>query len=263
MIDQNVLRLTAFLCLLCLVAGAENLYPKRRRSLPRRQRWPANLGVLLVGQLAARLLAPIAPVALAALLRERGMGLGAFLALPAWVEFGAALLALDLGIYGQHVAMHRVRTLWLFHRMHHADVDLDASTALRFHPVEILLSLWYKLALILALAPSPASVLAFEILLNGCAMFNHANLALPQRLDRWLRLLVVTPDMHRVHHSTDMREANTNYGFNFPWWDRLFTTYTPQPAKGHESMSIGLNIFRDAKYSSLLWLLRLPFVKGR
>ncbi len=261
--DETTIRLSAFLGALVILAVAERVFPRRARRANWLVRWPSNLGIVVVSQFLVRLLMPLVPVALAALARERGWGLFNVVDLPGWLAFLAAVLLQDMAIYWQHVAFHRVRQLWLFHRMHHTDLDIDVTTALRFHPVEILASVVWKLVVVLALGPSPAAVLVFEILLNGCAMFNHANLALPLGLDRYLRLLVVTPDMHRVHHSTDMREANSNYGFNFPWWDRLFRTYIPQPKAGHTEMPIGLNIFRDPKYLWLHWLLAIPFVKGR
>lgn len=263
MSPETLVRLTAFCGVLCLTSLAEAVFVRRPRALPRARRWPANMGVVAAGQLVGALLTPLSPIALAAALETRGLGLFQLLALPAWIETLLTLLLLDLAIYGQHAAMHRVRFLWRLHRMHHADLDLDTTTALRFHPGEILVSLWYKLLLILVLGPSPMTVLLFEILLNGCAMFNHANLRLPPEADRWLRLVLVTPDMHLVHHSTDMREANKNFGFNFPWWDRLFKTYQERPKDGIADMRVGLNIFRDPKFSRLDWLLAIPFLKGR
>jgi sterol desaturase/sphingolipid hydroxylase (fatty acid hydroxylase superfamily) len=176
------------------------------------------------------------------------------------VAFAASLLALDLLIYGQHVAFHRLRPLWRIHRMHHADLDIDASTGVRFHPVEIFMSALLKLAAVAALGPPAVAVLAFEIVLNGLALFNHANVRIPLQLDRALRLVIVTPDMHRVHHSTDMREANTNYGFNLAVWDRLFRTYKAQPDLGHTGMHIGLNIFRGAEFARLGRMLTIPFL---
>lgn len=254
---EGLLRLAAFLGTGLCLAAWEALAPRLDRPALRGLRWPGNLGLVLVSTGLIRLVVPVLPVALAALAAQRGWGLLNALALPVWLAAPLAVLLLDLAIYWQHVASHRVRWFWRLHRVHHADTVLDLTTAVRFHPLEMLLSLGWKLALVLALGPPAQAVLAFEILLNALPMFNHANIRLPA--DGLLRLLLVTPDMHRVHHSTDLREANTNFGFCFPWWDRVFGSYQAQPGRGHEGMAIGLAIFRDRSWAGLWGLLRMPF----
>jgi sterol desaturase/sphingolipid hydroxylase (fatty acid hydroxylase superfamily) len=217
------------------------------------------VGVVVVAAVLIRLLFPVVPVALAAAVGERGWGIMPRLGLPYAVAVVAGFLVLDLAIYWQHRLFHWWRPLWRLHRMHHADTYFDFTTGVRFHPLEFLLSMALKLGLVVLLGPPALAVLLFEIGLNCIVMFNHANIRLPLAADRLLRLVVVTPDMHRVHHSTDMRETGSNFGFNSPWWDRLFATYTAQPAKGHQGMEIGLNIFRDRKYRSLRQLLLMPW----
>ncbi|MCC7272304.1 MAG: sterol desaturase family protein, partial [Alphaproteobacteria bacterium] len=222
-------RLGCFAGVLAVMAAWEALAPRRPRALPRHGRWPGNLGVVVVSSLALRLLFPVAAVGLAAVAERQGFGLLNLLGLPPWVSFLAALLVLDLAIYAQHVASHAVPILWRLHRMHHADLDIDATTGVRFHPVEIVLSMVFKLAVVALLGPPAVAVLVFEVGLNAAAMFNHANLRLPGGVDRALRLVLVTPDMHRVHHSIVRGERDSNFGFNLPWWDRLFGTYRAQP----------------------------------
>ena len=259
MLGEAAIRIGAFVGVLAALGLGETLLPRRRLARPRFWRWLNNIGISSVSTLAARLAVPLAPVALAAVCAERGWGLFHLLGLPGWVSFLLAVAALDLAVYWQHRAFHAWLPLWRIHRMHHADVDFDATTGIRFHPIEIAASLVYKLGLVLALGPSPAAVLTFEVLLNACSMFNHANMRLPLGLDRILRLVLVTPDMHRVHHSTIPSETHANFGFEFPWWDRIFKTYVPQPRDGHTDMKIGLNILRDERYSRLDQLLLIPF----
>lgn len=243
---EPVVRLSVYFGLLALLMLGEMLWPRRRLGTGRRRRWPGNLGIAALNAILVRLLAPGAVVGSAVWAEQTGSGLCHLLAVPGWLAIMAGLLILDLLIYGQHVAFHRLPLLWRLHRMHHADLDIDVTTGARFHPLEILLSVAIKIAAVLALGiPAPA-VLLFEVILNATAMFNHANLALPAGLDRWLRLLVVTPDMHRVHHSWHRAETDSNFGFNLPWWDRLFGTYVSQPRDGHLGMTIGLADFRDA-----------------
>ncbi|MBF0480376.1 MAG: sterol desaturase family protein [Desulfovibrionaceae bacterium] len=259
--SEALIRLVFFLSVAAVLAAGEALRPKLPPPAGARRRWLGNLGVSAVS-VACTWLFPVLPVAAAVWAGGRGVGLLNVVVLPGALSFLLASAALDLAIYLQHRAMHALRPLWLLHRAHHADVFFDFTTAVRFHPLEIMLSTAYKLALVAALGPSPVAVLAFEIMLNCLPMFNHSNLRLPGRCDRVLRLLLVTPDMHRVHHSADMREANANFGFNFPWWDRLFGTYLARPAKGCEGMRIGLNILREARYSSLGGILAIPFVSS-
>lgn len=222
-------------------------------------RWPNNLGVTILDALLVRIVLPTSAVGFGVLAESRGWGLFNLLSFPAWLEVTLAVVLLDLAIYGQHVLFHYVPALWRFHRMHHADLDVDVSTGARFHPLEVLLSFVLKFAAVAGLGASPLSVLIFEILLNATSLFNHSNLRLPPRIDRTLRYLVVTPDMHRIHHSVVNRETNSNFGFNLPWWDRLFRTYRPQPGAGHEGMTVGLDRFRDARELRLDRMLTQPF----
>ncbi len=257
--NEGLVRIGVFAGLLVLMIGLEALAPRRRRQLSRKDRWPANLGIVVVDTLAARLLIPLPPAAAALWAAEHGIGTFHWLALPDWAAILATILILDLAIYAQHVVFHKVPVLWRLHRMHHADTEIDTTTGIRFHPIEIVLSILIKIALVIALGAPAAAVILFEVILNACAMFNHANLALPVWLDRPLRLLIVTPDMHRVHHSWHRDETDSNYGFNVPWWDRLFGTYRAQPRDGHDGMTIGLKTFREAEHRGLLGLLRIPF----
>lgn len=257
--NEAWVRIGAFAGILALMMTAEALRPRRARLHARARRWVGNLGIVGVSTLIARLTVPVVPVALAAVAAERGWGLLNQVDWPLWAEVLVAVLVLDLVVYLQHVLFHAVPALWRLHRMHHADTDIDVTTGTRFHPLEIILSLGIKLAAVLALGPAAVAVLVFEVLLNGSAMFNHANLALPRRVDAVLRLLVVTPDMHRVHHSWHRDETDRNFGFCFPWWDRLLGTYRAQPRDGHDGMTIGLRDFRDARELSLPNLLTQPF----
>jgi sterol desaturase/sphingolipid hydroxylase (fatty acid hydroxylase superfamily) len=257
---EAIVRLSAFGGVFAVMALWELAAARRSLRAAKGTRWVANLGVTLLNTLAARLLFPTAAVGTALLSAERGWGLLNSLQLPAAISFVASVLALDLIIYLQHVMFHAVPTLWRLHMVHHADLDFDVTTGVRFHPVEIVLSMLLKLAAVVALGPPAAAVLVFEVLLNATAMFNHGNVRIPVFLDRILRLLVVTPDMHRVHHSVKPSETNSNFGFNFPWWDRLLGTYQDQPADGHEAMTIGLSQFQEHRRQSLFWLVALPFV---
>lgn len=251
---EPTLRLAAFLGILVTMALWEVAAPRRRRDIPRVIRWTNNIALVVLDTAILRLTFPILAVGLAVMAEEQGWGLFNIVDVPIWVSIVASMLLLDLAIYLQHVMFHAVPGLWRLHRMHHADLDFDATTGLRFHPIEILISMGVKLAVVAALGPPAVAVLLFEVLLNATALFNHANINLPRRLDRVLRLVVVTPDMHRVHHSVDPRETNSNYGFNLPWWDRVLGTYVAQPAKGHEGMQIGIEQFRTGRD---LWLDRM------
>ena len=249
--NEPLIRMAFFLGILLVMALWEVAAPRRRREIPRLLRWSSNLGVVVVDTLIVRLTFPIVAVGLALLAQERGWGLFNVFDVPAWVAFVVSILTLDLAIYLQHVMFHAVPALWRLHRMHHADLEFDVTTGLRFHPVEILLSMAIKLAVVAALGPPAVAVLVFEVILNATAMFNHSNIRIPESIDRVLRLIVVTPDMHRVHHSIHPSETNSNFGFNLPWWDRLLGTYRPQPREGHESMTIGIEQFRTRRD---LWL---------
>ncbi len=259
---EPALRLSAFLGVFALMALAEALAPRRRRDFSRLQRWPANLGIVVIDTLLLRLAFPTAAVGVAMIAAARGFGVLHWLHVPPVAAFVIALLVLDLAIYAQHVLFHAVPVLWRLHRMHHADLDFDVTTALRFHPVEILLSMALKIALVAALGAPAAAVLVFEVVLNAAAMFNHANARLPLWLDGALRLVLVTPDMHRVHHSTRIEETNSNFGFNLPWWDRLFGTYRAAPRAGQEGMTIGLEAFRAPAELRLDRLLTQPLRAG-
>ena len=242
---EPVLRLAAFALVFAAMAFWELAAPRRRLSVGRGPRWPSNLGVVAIDTAIVRILFPTAAVGFALVCEARGWGLFNLVALPWGLATLLSVLVLDLAIYAQHVLFHAVPVLWRLHRMHHADLDIDVTTGVRFHPVEIVLSMLIKFAAVAAVGAPAAAVLIFEVLLNATSMFNHSNIAMPPAADRIVRLLVVTPDMHRVHHSIERRETNSNFGFNFPWWDRLFGTYRPQPGQGHEGMTIGIEIFRD------------------
>jgi len=258
--DERTIRLGAFIAVFIVLAVVEVFAPKRALLTSKPRRWFANLAIIALNPLSVFLLFPILPVGLALFASEHNWGLLNHLALPEWLKVIAAVALLDLVVYTQHVLFHAIPTLWRLHMMHHADMDIDMTTGLRFHPIEIVISMAIKLSAIAALGAPPAAVLIFEVALNATAMFNHSNIRIPQGIDRILRLIVVTPDMHRVHHSVIIRETNSNYGFNLPWWDRLLGTYKSQPAKGHTDMVIGLAQFRDPRKLSLPRLLILPFV---
>lgn len=258
--ENTILRPMLFVALLAIFAVAEALFPRRQRTQLQSKRWFGNLGLLFIGSITARWLLPVAPVAMAIWSQDQGVGLLNQFALPAWISGVLAFLALDLLIYGQHRVFHQVPVLWRLHRMHHTDLDLDVSSGVRFHPIEILLSLIIKVCAVWILGAPPLAVLIFEIVLNGTAMFNHANIALPRPIDAFLRLAIVTPDMHRIHHSVREEETNSNFGFNIPWWDRLFGTYRGDPKDGQTGLSLGLPIFRDDRAIGLLPLLIQPFV---
>lgn len=257
---ETAIRLGVFLGVFILVAVGEVLAPRRVLEISKGVRWLGNLGIVFLNTLAVRALFPVAAVGMALLAEERGWGLLNNIELPYWLAVVVAVVVLDFVIYLQHVMFHAVPLLWRLHMMHHADLDYDVTTGARFHPIEIILSMLIKLAAVCVLGPPALAVLIFEVLLNATAMFNHGNLRIPLPIDRVLRLFVVTPDMHRVHHSVIARETNSNFGFNLPWWDRLCGTYRAQPEQGHEGMTIGLKQFRDPKRLTLPWMLALPFM---
>lgn len=256
---EAAIRLGFFVGTLAAMAAWELIAPRRVLNTSKAARWRANLGMVAIDTLAARLLIPVTAVGMAALAAESGWGLLNQLALPAWLAIILGVAALDFAIYLQHVMFHAVPAFWRLHRVHHSDLDFDVTTGVRFHPIEILLSLGIKLAAVAALGPAPLAVVLFEILLNATSLFNHGNVRLPVKVDRWLRLLVVTPEMHRVHHSALRRETDSNFGFNLPWWDRLLGTYRAQPEAGHLGMRIGLDTFRDPARLDLGSLLLQPF----
>ena len=257
---EAFIRLACFFGVLAAMAGWEALAPRRSRSVSRLARWPNNLGIVVVDTLLVRLLFPTLAIGMALLAAERDWGLFNNLVVPYWLAVLVSVVLLDLAIYFQHVMFHAVPALWRLHRMHHADLDFDVTTGVRFHPIEILLSMGLKIMIVVALGTPALAVLIFEVLLNATSMFNHGNVRIPRGLDRVLRWLVVTPEMHRVHHSILARETNSNFGFNLPWWDRLFGTYRAQPQAGHEAMTIGIEQFRDPKFLRLDRLLVQPFI---
>ena len=257
------IRLVVFITAFLLLAGGEALIPRRARSVVRPWRWPTNLTLVALNTLIIRALLPLTAVGMAVVAEQRGWGLlHALGPIPSVLAVPVAIVLLDLAIYLQHVLFHAVPILWRVHRVHHADIDVDVTTGSRFHPIEMFLSLLIKFVTIGALGASPPAVLLFEALLNVGSLFSHANLRLLSWLDRALRLVVVTPDMHRVHHSASGVETNTNFGFTFPWWDHLCGTYRAQPAAGHEAMTVGLTCFRDPKYLRLDRTLLQPLFDG-
>ncbi len=261
--NETLIRLGIFLGLFCLFALAEALLPRRARSQPRSTRWLTNWSMTVLNTLTLRLLAfalPLLAVGAAVDASRNGWGLLNWLDWPAWIEITATILFLDFAIWAQHLITHKIPLLWRLHRVHHADCDIDVTTAIRFHPIEIALSMLLKIGLVYLLGPAALAVILFEIILNSTAMFNHSNLALPLWLDRALRVVLVTPDMHRVHHSTHRHEHDSNYGFSLSIWDQMFGTYVAQPEDGHDNMAIGLR-WQDERPAKLGWSLRLPFDK--
>ena len=256
---EPLVRLGIFAAVFVAMAVWELLTPRRPQAIGRNWRWPNNLGVLAVDALLVRVLLPITAVGLALVAEAHGFGLFNIIALPTWASIVLSVVLLDLAIYLQHVLFHAVPALWRLHRMHHADLEFDVTTGLRFHPIEILLSTGIKLAVVATFGTPAAAVLMFEVLLNATSMFNHSNIRVAPEIDRVLRWFVVTPDMHRVHHSILRRETNSNFGFNLPWWDRLLGTYRAQPAAGHDAMTIGIEQFRDARELGLDRMLLQPF----
>jgi sterol desaturase/sphingolipid hydroxylase (fatty acid hydroxylase superfamily) len=257
---EPAVRLSCFAGVLALMFLWERLAPRRPLTVGRVPRWLSNLGLVGIDSLAARLLVPAGAIDAAVFTGERGWGLLNVTGAPAWVAVPLAVIALDLAIYLQHVLFHAVPLLWRLHMVHHADLDFDTTTGVRFHPVEILLSLGIKVAAVVLLGAPALAVLLFEVLLNATSLFNHGNVRLPPWVDRVLRLVVVTPEMHRVHHSAVPRETNSNFGFNLPWWDYLFGTYRARPAAGHDAMTVGLAQFRKEWVDRLHWMLLLPFL---
>ena len=257
---ELTIRLIFFFGVFAIMAYWETRAPKRKLSQPKTTRWFNNLSLVALNTIVLRLIFPIAAVGMALLAQEQGWGILNNVEIEAHWAILISVIALDLIIYFQHVMFHAVPLLWRLHRVHHADMDYDVTTGLRFHPIEIVLSMLIKFAAIMVLGPPAIAVVIFEILLNGCAMFNHGNIALPKQIDRVIRWLFVTPDMHRVHHSTIKQETNSNYGFSLSCWDRIFGTYRNQPQLGHQGMTIGLNQFRDPKHQFLNWLLLIPFI---
>jgi sterol desaturase/sphingolipid hydroxylase (fatty acid hydroxylase superfamily) len=264
--SEPLIRLAVFVGVLGALMAWELAAPRRALTIGRWRRWPGNIGIVVIDTMMVRLVFPTAAVGAALTAQSNGVGLFNLVAVPEWLAIVVAIVLLDLIIYAQHVLFHAAPWLWRLHRVHHADLDIDVTTGIRFHPVEILLSMVIKLGAVVVLGAPALAVMMFEVLLNATAMFSHGNVRLPTAIDRRLRRVLVTPDMHRVHHSIDPRETNSNFGFNLAWWDHLFGTYRALPAMGHEAMTIGIPQFRDSRelrLDRMLWQpLRRDFKQG-
>lgn len=262
-LPEPVIRFGSFVLIFGLLALIELTHPRLERpemlAALKTRRWLTNMGMLVLSSVSLRVLFPAAAVGTALWAESHGFGLFNTLSVPLWVAALVSIIVLDFAVWLEHLVSHKIPLLWRIHRMHHADTGFDVTTALRFHPLEIIFSMIWKAVIVVALGAPAWSVLIFEVGLNGAAMFNHANIAVPPRIDRIVRLLLVTPDMHRIHHSTDRRETDSNYGFNLSIWDRIFATYTDQPAKGHRGIDIGLARYRDTAPTRFVWSLMLPF----
>ena len=259
--NELPIRLGFFFGIFAVMALWELAAPRRQLTQSKVVRWGNNVGLVFFNSFMVRLVFPTAAVGMALFAQEHGWGLLNYFQVPYALAVVAAVIVLDFFIWLQHVMVHAVPVLWRLHRVHHADLDYDVTTGARFHPIEILLSMLIKFAVIIVLGPPVLAVILFEIILNATSMFNHSNVRIPVGIDRVLRLFVVTPDMHRVHHSVEDDETNSNFGFNLPWWDRLFGTYRDQPRHGHEAMTIGIRTFRESRWCSwITGMLAMPFV---
>lgn len=256
---EQGLRLAVFFGVLALMMVAEFFWPRRSQTVSRQKRWPHNLALAVLDFVLVRLVFPVSLAGFCLFAAQKSWGIFNTLDAPFWLTFSLSLLALDVLIYGQHIVLHKIPLLWRLHRVHHTDTEFDVTTALRFHPIEILLSMLVKFTAAAILGAPPEAAMAFEIILNTAAMFNHGNVKIPEKLDQWLRRIVVTPDMHRVHHSAVRVETDSNYGFSISLWDRIFGTYCAQPREGHEAITIGLDIFRKEEDMHLGKLLIQPF----
>ncbi|MDM8568516.1 sterol desaturase family protein [Thiotrichales bacterium HSG1] len=264
MTHEISIRLGAFFGIFALIAVWEMLAPCRVLTTTKTWRWLNNLSLVFLNSVVLRLLFPAAAIGVAVFAHQHGWGLLNYYSLPFLLSVVIAVVIMDLVVYLQHVMVHAIPLLWRLHRVHHADLDYDVTTGTRFHTLEIIISMLIKFATILLLGPAVVAVIIFEVLLNATAMFNHGNIQLPATLDKILRLILVTPDMHRIHHSVEDDEANSNFGFSLPWWDRLFGTYREQPRQGHQNMKIGIHHFSDAKQVNRLFgMLSLPFLRGQ
>ncbi len=259
--DEIYWRLGFFFAVLFAAALWETLFPRREWKLKRVSRWANHILLSLLNTILVRFLIPLTIAAYALQLEEMNVGILNWLNPPFWMAVAIGVILLDLAIYAQHVLFHKLDIFWRMHRMHHTDLDFDVTTGIRFHPVEILISILIKFAVVAVLGPPMLAVIVFEILLNATSMFNHANIQIPKKIDRVLRYFIVTPDMHRVHHSVIRNETDSNFGFNLPWWDRIFGTYRSQPIKGHLGMTIGLPIFRKVEENRIDRLISQPFRK--
>jgi sterol desaturase/sphingolipid hydroxylase (fatty acid hydroxylase superfamily) len=261
--SEATLRLGIFFGAFAVLALWEGLAPRREGGVAARPRRVANLSLVALNTALARIALPAGAVGVALIGESRGLGLLRNVEVPGVLALVVGVVVLDLAIYFQHRLFHALPLLWRFHRIHHADRAFDLTTGFRFHPIEIAISLAIKVAVLLAFGVSAGAVLVFEVLLSTTALFNHANVAMPRTLDAWLRWIVVTPDMHRVHHSVVVRETNSNFGFNLPWWDRLFGTYRAQPEAGHSGVTIGLPTLQAERPHELRWALAAPFWRGQ
>ncbi|MEE9422542.1 MAG: sterol desaturase family protein [Gammaproteobacteria bacterium] len=262
--NETLLRLSFFFGLFAVMALWELIAPCRKLQVSKPLRWSSNVALVVVNSIVIRILFPTAAVGVALFVAQRGWGLFNYLDAAPVVAIILSVVLLDLAIWMQHVAVHYIPLLWRLHRVHHADLDFDVTTGARFHPLEIIFSMLVKFAVIILLGPPAVAVVIFEIILNATSMFNHSNVQLPARLDKIVRWFMVTPDMHRVHHSIIRAETNSNFGFNLPWWDRLFGTYRAQPQAGHLGMQIGIPEFSDPKWCSKLpGMLWIPFISSR
>jgi len=258
--NELLIRLGFFFGILLIMFLWELLAPRRLLTTSKRTRWFSNLGLVLINSIMVRLVFPTALAGIALIAQQRGWGLFNQFSLLYLLKIIFSILILDFVVYLQHAMFHVIPLFWRLHMVHHTDMDIDVTTGVRFHPIEIILSMGIKMIVVILIGAPPLAVLIFEIVLNGTSMFNHGNVRYSQNMDAILRLLVVTPEMHRVHHSTIRWESNSNLGFNFPWWDRLFGTYRPQPAKGHLEMTIGLDQYKEPQKLTLPWLIILPFI---
>ncbi|PCI28237.1 MAG: fatty acid hydroxylase [SAR324 cluster bacterium] len=261
--NEVFLRVTFFISIFLLMALWEIFFPRRDLMTSKLVRWYANFSIVFLNNLLIRFLFPTAAIGIAIFCRQQGWGILNNWSLPSWLAIILAVILLDFTIYLQHVMFHFLPLLWRLHRMHHTDLDFDVSTAARFHPIEIIISMLIKISAITLLGAPAVAVFIFEVLLNGSAMFNHSNIRLPRKVDRVLRCCLVTPDMHRVHHSVIFKERNCNFGFNLPWWDWIFGTYRDQPRDGHQKMKIGTGTFLDVRELHLHRLLMQPFLRQR
>jgi sterol desaturase/sphingolipid hydroxylase (fatty acid hydroxylase superfamily) len=257
--SELLIRLGFFFGILVIMFFWELFAPRRPLITSKVTRWFSNLGLVLIDSIAVRLIFPTALIGIALIAQQRSWGFFNQFELPTLLKTVLSVLILDLAIYLQHIMFHVVPLFWRLHMIHHTDMDFDVTTGVRFHPIEIVLSMGIKIMVVFLIGPPPIAVVIFEVLLNGTSMFNHGNVRYSRSIDSILRLLVVTPEMHRVHHSTIRWESNSNLGFSFPWWDRLFGTYRPQPTQGHLEMTIGLDQYKDPRKLTLPWMLVLPF----
>lgn len=263
--SETLWRLGVFIGVLLLMVLWELASPKRKPRYSRKQRWPANLTIVALDNVLLRVVAPAGLVGVALFASEKSLGLFHALSvnLPFWLVVVISIVLLDIAIYWQHRLFHRVPVLWRMHRVHHADPDFDVTTGLRFHPAEIVLSFIIKAAAILALGAPALAVIVFEIILNACSLFNHGNVALPKPMEKLVRKVLITQELHRIHHSVEKEETNSNYGFSVSWWDHLFKSFTPEPKAGSDKVDIGLKEYRDAKLTTKLWgVLKIPFTRN-